>query len=432
MEPGIRGKEPTLPEVETAEAGYKTAQGNNGIIGHNAEESAPRSGNAVANVDDGTTATGIGTSAAGSGNGDGMKNPRKIAWGALPQSVRDRMPHMVEDSRNRAIQHMTSADGKKSDAALREQQELADATAGTDRQIKTVRDWMEAEENRPETPEERKKRERQERSKRIIAAVSDGISALGNLFFTTQYAPNMYHHEKASMTDAVGRRLDRQKAERERKRDEYLNFSLRLGDLENRRAATVRELEAQQENRRLAREKAQRDAEAHGWMAALQPDKRREQAGKAMKAEQEAISAATEARYAPQLAEADLKLTKAKTATEGTKQAANRASAVDSYASANAHNRSNVAEFSAWDEHGHEHNFRTKDAAEAYAKQHGTWQEEDIVETIGSESENEMDGKTTSTKTRTKKGGHAGRPAPEDNTPPSRRNNNDNTPPSRR
>lgn len=282
-----------------------------------------------------------------------------------------------------------------------EQQQRVDATAGTDRQIKTIQDWMDSEENRPETPEQRKKRERREKSKRIIAAVSDGISALSNLFFTTQYAPNMYNHEKGSMTTAVGKRLEQLKAERERKRDQYLNFSLKLGDLENQRAATLRELEAQQERQKLAREKAQREAEAHGWLAALQPDKQREQAGKANKAEQEAITAQAEAEAAPEMQ-------RAKLATERARKGSLDASAANSRASAAAHNRSNVSEFSAWDEHGHEHKFRTKDAAEAYAKQHGTWKEEDVVETT--ESENEINGKTSSTKT--KKGGHAGKPSP--------------------
>ena len=100
-----------------------------------------------------------------------------------------------------------------------EQQQRVDATAGIDRQIRTVKDFLDATEHRPETEEQRKKRERKEKSKRIIAAVSDGISALSNLFFTTQYAPNMYNHEKGSMSTAVGRHLDAQKAEREKKHD---------------------------------------------------------------------------------------------------------------------------------------------------------------------------------------------------------------------
>lgn len=285
-----------------------------------------------------------------------------------------------------------------------EQQQRVDATAGTDRQIKTIQDWMDSEENRPETPEQRKKRERREKSKRIIAAVSDGISALSNLFFTTQYAPNMYNHEKGSMTTAVGKRLDQLKAERENKRDQYLNFSLKLGDLENQRAATLRELEAQQERQKLAREKAQREAEAHGWLAALQPDKQREQAGKANRAEQEAITAQAEAEAAPEMQ-------RAKLATERARKGSLDASAANSRASAAAHNRSNVSEFSAWDEHGHEHKFRTKDAAEAYAKQHGTWQEVDETETTDtSRTVGSRTSKSTSTKT--KKGGHAGKPSP--------------------
>lgn len=255
-----------------------------------------------------------------------------------------------------------------------EQQQRVDATAGTDRQIKTIQDWMDAEGNRPETEEERKKRERREKSKRIIAAVSDGISALSNLYFTSQYAPDMYNHEKGSMTNAVDARLERLKAEREKNADKYLQFSLKLGDLENERAKTLRELEAQQERQKLAREKAQREAEAHGWAAVLQPDKQREQAGKANRAEQEAITAKAEAEAAPELQ-------RAKIATEKARKGSLDASAANSRASAAAHGRSNQNEFSAWDEHGNEHKFRTREAAEAYAKQHGTWKEEDETET---------------------------------------------------
>ena len=102
-----------------------------------------------------------------------------------------------------------------------------------------------------------------------------------------------------------------------------------------------------------------------------------------------------------------------------------------SYASAREHDRGNRNEFSAWDENGREHTFRTKEAAEAYARQHGTFQETD--ETTNSESEKFVGGQSTG-KTKsssTKKGGYPKRVVP-DNTPPSRRSNNDNTPPSRR
>lgn len=305
-------------------------------------------------------------------------------------------------------------------------QQLSDAVAGTDRQIKTIRDWMDAEDIRPETEEERKERERKEKSKRIIASVSDGISALSNLYFTSQYAPNMYNHGKDSMANVVDARLERLKAEREKNADKYLQFSLKLGDLENQRAATLRELEAEQERQRLARERAKRDAEKHGWEALLQPDIQREQKGKADTAEQKARTAGAEADAAPEMQ-------RAKLATERARKGSLDASASNSRASAAAHGRSHVKEFSAWDEYGNEHRFSTQAAADAYAKQHGTWEDVDEKETTTTESRRTPQSKPQKrTSTKVKIGGHPMKPASNDNTPPSRRNNNDNTPPSRR
>lgn len=246
-----------------------------------------------------------------------------------------------------------------------EQQQRVDATAGTDRQIKTIKDWMDAEEIRIETPEERKKRERREKSKRIIAAVSDGISALSNLYFTSQYAPNMYNHDKGNMK-TVDAHLEKLKAEREKKRDQYLNFSLKLGDLENQRAATLRELEAQQERQKLAREREKREAEAHGWAAALQPDKQREQAAMAARREQEAITAQAEAEAAPELQQA-------KIATEKARRGSYDASAANSRASAAAHGRSNVKEHQGLGKDGKLRPFMTRQAAIDYERRQGTY-----------------------------------------------------------
>lgn len=323
-----------------------------------------------------------------------------------PKNAREVVERGVVNVANPHPQPSTSTDTEHVTPALSpEQQQRVDATAGIDRQIRTVKDFLDATEHRPETEEQRKKRERKEKSKRIIAAVSDGISALSNLFFTTQYAPNMYNHEKGSMSTAVGRHLDALKAEREKKRDQYINYSLKLGDLENQRAATLRELEAQQERQKLAREKAQREAEEHGWNAALQPDKQREQKGKADKAEQEAIVAEYEAVNKPESLRLDNEYKQA-----GITQ--RKAAASNSYASAAAHNRSNVSEFTAWDEHGNEHKFRTEEAAEAYAKQHGTWQEEDISEITNTETRRTPKSEPQQrTSTKTKKSGHPARPS---------------------
>lgn len=226
-----------------------------------------------------------------------------------------------------------------------------------------------------ETEEQRKKREKREKSKRVIAAVGDGIRALSNLYFTSQYAPNMYNPDDTQLAK-VDARQEKLKEEREANRDKYLSYSLRIGDLENDRAKTVREMEAQAERLRLAREKADREQEEHKWLEALQPDKKREQTAKADAADSIAKSKKAEADHAEAMQKAKLNIAKQRGKTEQTKQEANHASATAHYASARASDRSNVSEFSAYDSKGREHKFRTKAAADAYAKQHGTFKEE--------------------------------------------------------
>lgn len=304
-------------------------------------------------------------------------------------------------------------------------QNNADAVMGYDQQIAALQEA--ANKTKPETEEERKKRERREKSKKIIAAVGDGLMALSNLYFTTRGAPNMYDHKTMSQQTPLQAQLDKLKAEREANADKYLQYSLKIGDLQNDRAKTLREMEAEQERRKLAREKAQREQEAHGWLAALQPDKQREQAGKATKAEQEAVTAKAEADNAPDLYKAKVDTEKARGEAQRASATASRASATDHYASARAHDRSNNNEFSAWDENGREHKFHSAAAAEAFAKQHGTFEETDV--TSSSTTDSETNGKSTTTYK--KKSGYAKRVVP-DNTPPSRRGGNDNTPPSRR
>ena len=300
-------------------------------------------------------------------------------------------------------------------------------TMGYDQQIAALQEA--ANRVKPETEEERKKRERREKSAKIVSAVSDGLQALSNLFFTTRGAPNMYDHKEASQLTPLQEKLEKLKAERQANADKYLQYSLKIGDAQNERAKTLREMEAQQERSKLAREKAQREQEEHGWLAALQPDKQREQAGKATKAEQEAVTAKAEADNAPDLYKAKVDTEKARGEAQRASAASSRAAATDHYASARAHDRSNNDEFSAWDENGREHKFRTAAAAEAFAKQHGTFEETDVTST--STTDSETNGKTTTTYK--KKSGYAKRVVP-DNTPPSRRHggNKDNTPPSRR
>ena len=249
-------------------------------------------------------------------------------------------------------------------------QNNTDAVMGYDQQIATLQEA--ANKYKPETEEERKKRERKERSKKIIAAVGDGLMALSNLYFTTRGAPNMYDHKTMSQQTPLQAQLDKLKAEREANADKYLQYSLKIGDLQNDRAKTLREMEAEQERLKLAREKGQREQEEHGWLAALQPDKLREQAGKATKAEQEATTAKAEADNAPDLYKAKVDTEKARGEAQRASAGASRASAVNSYASAREHNANAQGRFPWWDENGNEHSAKTKDEAIMKARQHGT------------------------------------------------------------
>ncbi len=275
-----------------------------------------------------------------------------------------------------------------------------------------------------ETEEERKKREKREKSKRVIAAVGDGIRALSNLYFTSQYAPNMYNPDDTQLAK-VNARQEKLKAEREANRDKYLNYSLRIGDLENDRAKTVREMEAQAEKLRLAREKANREQKEHQWLSDLQPDKKREQTAKADAADSVAKTKKVEADNADAMQKAKLKTEQERGNTERTKQTVNKttaklrgaqtvesgartanqhAGAVAHYAAAGASNRSNQKEFIAYDEKGQPHYYGRKDAADAYAKQHGTFKEENKTEKTTTTSK--VRGRTSSrVSTKTSSGG---------------------------
>lgn len=267
-------------------------------------------------------------------------------------------------------------------------------TMGYDQQIAALQEA--ANRVKPETEEERKKRERREKSAKIVSAVSDGLQALSNLFFTTRGAPNMYNHKEASQLTPLQEKLEKLRAERQANADKYLQYSLKIGDAQNERAKTLREMEAQQERAKLAREKAQREQEAHGWLAALQPDKQREQAGKATKAEQEAITAEEEAKNAPALY-------KEKVKTERNRGRAYVASAINSYASANEHNTNARGRFQWWDENGNMHYAKTEDEAITKARQHGTLDSVTVNTTDSTDSDVLRRGKLTGEKQNTKK-----------------------------
>lgn len=92
---------------------------------------------------------------------------------------------------------------------------------------------------RLESDADRIRREKRERSRRIIAGVTDGLTALSNMYFTTQYAPDAYKREN-SMSDAVAAGIERARKEREKNLDNYMKFSLQRDNLDLAGRGTLR------------------------------------------------------------------------------------------------------------------------------------------------------------------------------------------------
>lgn len=179
-----------------------------------------------------------------------------------------------------------------------------DGIIGLDRQIALLREA--AARHAPESEEERKKRERRERSRRIIGAMSDGLSALGNLYFTSQYAPDMYDPVTGSQLKGADERIERLRAEREANADRYLNYALKIGDLEN-----AKEQQAYQRGRDALADRIRESAEERAQAkadrdAAMQALKAQLMLGKISEQDAQAKAAEIEADYARRYWEAKL------------------------------------------------------------------------------------------------------------------------------
>lgn len=110
----------------------------------------------------------------------------------------------------------------------------------------------EMERNRAETNDERKKREKREKTQAIISGIADMGSALSNLGWATQGAPNMYD-PKEGMSTKYQQLFDKKKAEREAKRERYLHAMNMM--------ATLKDREAAREQAAAAAEQAQKNFE---------------------------------------------------------------------------------------------------------------------------------------------------------------------------
>lgn len=162
---------------------------------------------------------------------------------------------------------------------------------------------------KPPTPEELEKERKKQRREQIFAAIGDGISALSNLYFTTQYAPNMYSGRNTA-SQRTRERWDKLAAERNANMTAYINGLMRARQADDayndNERAWARQLgldkvKAERDKAADARAEAkeQRDQEMHELNKQLRNNQ-------ITQAEYEAKKAEVEARYAPQLVESEI------------------------------------------------------------------------------------------------------------------------------
>lgn len=160
----------------------------------------------------------------------------------------------------------------------------------------------------PPTAEELEKEKKKQKRDQIFAAIGDGISALSNLFFTTQYAPNMYTG-KNTMSERTKVRYDKLMKEREGKEKEYYEglMRARIADEErdDRERKWQRLLRLDDYNRMRNDAKEERDRQLFELNLQLQGNK-------ISASEADAKRKGIEAKYAEELEKARLEAEKAK------------------------------------------------------------------------------------------------------------------------
>ena len=183
---------------------------------------------------------------------------------------------------------------------------------------------------KPPTQEELEKERKKQRREQIFAAIGDGISALSNLFFTTQYAPNMYRPVE-TQSEKTKKRWDKLTAERNANMTAYINGLMRARQADDtyndNERAWQRQLgldKIKQERDKAADARAEakekRDAEMHDLNKQLRNTQ-------ITQAEYEAKKAEVEARYAPQLEQSKINRNKAAAGASNASASASRARA---------------------------------------------------------------------------------------------------------
>lgn len=96
----------------------------------------------------------------------------------------------------------------------------------------------------PPTQEELEKERKKEKREKMFAAIGDTISALSSLYFTTQYAPNMYKHEN-SQSDKVKSKWDKLREDRDAQMNAYIKNLMAAQQADDENAENERKWQRQ-------------------------------------------------------------------------------------------------------------------------------------------------------------------------------------------
>lgn len=165
----------------------------------------------------------------------------------------------------------------------------------------------------PPSAEELERQRRKERRDKTFAAISDGISALSDLFFTTRYAPNVAM-PAATASERTRARWAKIAADQEAARQAYLKGLTGALMADREQAGKDREWRLKLG---LAEAKEARDEEMHELDKQLMDGKITEQQHKAGKA-------AVEEKYAPALSESQVEQRRASASASRANAAASR------------------------------------------------------------------------------------------------------------
>lgn len=252
----------------------------------------------------------------------------------------------------------------------------------------------------PPTKEELEKERKRQKREAIFAAIGEGISAMSNLYFTTQYAPNAYDPTQG-MAATTKARFDKLKKEREDNQREYMDGYLRAMKMDADDAKAERSW-----THTLEREKvADHYKEAADARAQAKADRDAAMAELRMKL--------MEGRVTQQEAAAEAKKIEADYAEAYWQSRINKNNYRRPIGSGRSSGSGRAGEYPWYDSDGNKHYAHSYEAMRQNAIDNGTWNEQTQTSTTTREQKDrrgKVKGSSTSTSSKPAKG-HSSRPA---------------------